>query len=333
MTHITVLGAGSWGLTLAWLYAGAGHYVTLWDRKPEKLEQLSAQPALTYPVRITMPSAVHYQPNLAMAVAQAHVILLAVTTMGTRPVAQQLAECLTHNPHALIINVSKGIEQPSLQRLYDVLTALLPKNPVAVLSGPTLAQEIINGLPTACVLSSRDVSACQQWQTVLTVSNQFRIYSNTDVIGVELGGALKNIFAIASGYMATKGLGDNARAALITRGLHEMTQFAAHHGAEDATLYGLSGLGDLLATCNSPLSRNYQVGVGLAEGLSLPQIQARIGTVAEGIGTTFAVQNISQQQNIDMPVTHLIAQALKGQVGHDDFISQLMSRRLRSEAN
>jgi glycerol-3-phosphate dehydrogenase (NAD(P)+) len=327
---LTVLGAGSWGLTLAWLYANAGlTEVTLWDRKPEKLAQLKANPHCQLPVNIALPASIQFQPNLQTAVAQADVLLLAVSSSGTREVAERLQGCIP--PHTVVINVSKGIEHPSLNRLSCTLQSLLPAHTVAVLSGPTLAQELLNNLPTACVLACTDYAVCERLQPVLSVGQLFRVYSNTDVIGVELGGALKNIFAIASGYMATRGLGDNARAALITRGLHEMTQFALSQGAEEATLYGLSGLGDLLATCNSPLSRNYQVGVGLANNMSLSDILAQLGAVAEGVKTTLAVSQLAKQQDMDMPITQLIAQALQGKLSQDDFIQHLMSRRLRSE--
>jgi glycerol-3-phosphate dehydrogenase (NAD(P)+) len=329
LMRLTVLGAGSWGLTLAWLYARAGHQVTVWDRNPDKLARLQAQPSLTQPIRVCLPPDLIYQPGLAEAVEDAEIVLLAVTTTGTSPVAMAMAPYL--HAQTAIINVSKGIEQPSLTRLYARLTTLLPQSPVAVLSGPTLAQEMLNGLPTACVLASPSEALCERLQPLLSISKQFRIYSNTDVVGVELGGALKNIFAIASGYMATRGLGDNARAALITRGLHEMTQFAVSQGAEEATLYGLSGLGDLMATCSSPLSRNYQVGAGLAQGHTLQQVLDSLGTVAEGVGTTRAVNMLARQNGLDMPITGVIAQALDGQLTQEDFINQLMSRRLRAE--
>jgi glycerol-3-phosphate dehydrogenase (NAD(P)+) len=327
--RFSVLGAGSWGLTLAWLYARAGHEVTVWDRNADKLALLQAQPALTRPIRVCLPPNLQYQPDLLEAVDHADVVLLAVTTTGTSPVAQAMQPALS--PETAIINVSKGIEQPSLTRLYSRLSAILPNAPLAVLSGPTLAQEMLNGLPTACVLASESLALCERLQPVLSVSGQFRVYINTDVIGVELGGALKNIFAIASGYMATRGLGDNARAALITRGLHEMTQFAVSQGAEEATVYGLSGLGDLLATCNSSLSRNFQVGVGLADGKPLDQVLTALGTVAEGVGTTRAVNQLARQHGLDLPITAVINQALHGQLSQDDFIHQLMSRRLRAE--
>jgi glycerol-3-phosphate dehydrogenase (NAD(P)+) len=326
---ITVLGAGSWGLTLAWLLSGQ-HHVTVWDRKPERLLQLRAQPQLSHPVKMTLPAAVHLQPDLGLAVREADIVLLVVTGKGTRVVCEQLAaHGLTTN--TILVSASKGIEPASLLRMSDVIHAVLPQNPVAVLSGPTLAQELLNGCPTACVVASTHEALCLQLQQVLSCDHRFRLYANTDVVGVELGGAMKNVFAIASGYMAEKGLGDNARSALITRGLSEMTRLAVAMGADEPTLYGLSGLGDLLATCNSPLSRNYQVGKRLAQGETLEVILANLNAVAEGVATTEAICLLAERMCIDLPITQSIASALQGGFSDDLLIKQLMGRRLKTE--
>jgi glycerol-3-phosphate dehydrogenase (NAD(P)+) len=329
MRRLTILGAGSWGLTLAWLWARAGLDVTLWDRRPEKCEALCAQPNRTFPVVMTLPPTVRLASNLHAATEKADIVVLAVTTQGTREVLQGLADAMPLD--TILLNVSKGIELPTLQRLQQVAAEVCPRHAYASLSGPTLAQEVLDGMPTAAVVASTQADVAEALQETLSCENRFRLYSNTDVAGVELGGALKNIFAIASGYMVAKGLGENARAALITRGLAEMTRFASHLGAEEATLYGLSGLGDLLATCGSPLSRNYQVGYALGHDEPLPDILTRLRVVAEGVQSARAVETMAQQQGLDMPIVGQVVRSLEGQLSSEMMIKSLMSRKLKPE--
>lgn len=328
---ITVLGAGSWGITLAWLAHLGGHSVTLWDRKPEKIQQFQANRSITFPVTVDLPQPIQLTANLANAVADAAIVILAVTSSGTRPVLEQLqANGLLH-PNVILVNASKGIEYPSLKTLSDVITELCPDNPQAVLAGPTLAPEILQGLPTAATIAtdSKELGLFLQQQLS---TERFRLYTNQDVVGTEMGGALKNVFAIVSGYMNARQMGDNAISTLITRGLAEMTRFCVASGADVQTLYGLSGLGDLLATCNSPLSRNYQVGYRMAKGDSLETILTSLGMVAEGVKTTAAVCELSQKLGIDMPVVQLVKRAFDGDFTEEAMIHTLMSRRLKAEA-
>jgi glycerol-3-phosphate dehydrogenase (NAD(P)+) len=330
---LTILGAGSWGLTLAWLWAKYPNVdVTIWDRKPEKLALLANNRDITTPITMTFPDTVRLSHNLGDAIDQADVIVMVVTTAGSRAVGQAMQDSGRLSPQSVIINASKGIELPSLQPISSVLRQVCPFNPIAVLSGPTLAQEILNNLPTAAAIACADAAIAEQLQAQLSCENRFRLYSNTDVIGVELGGALKNIFAIASGYMKAKGLGDNACASLITRGLAEMTRFSVLLGACEQTLFGLSGLGDLLATCNSPLSRNYQVGVQLAQNKSLDQILQEMTVVAEGVKTAFAVSQLAQKNHIEVPIINQVVRGLQGKMSADLMIKSLMGRRLKAEA-
>ncbi len=337
---IGVLGAGSWGLTLSWLWANppaAVHGkvvesadVWLWDRKLEKIQAISQNRHLTFPLEMTLPDNVMLVENLAQELKDTKVVVLAVTAEGTRDVCRQLAEAGLPRS-AIIVNTSKGIELTSLKRLSQVIQEELPRNPQAVLSGPTLAKEMLLGLPTAASIASEDLDIAEQLQTCLTRDYRLRLYSNPDVTGVELGGALKNIFAISSGYISGKNLGDNARAALLTRGLAEMTRFSLRLGAQEMTLYGLSGLGDLLATSNSPLSRNFQVGHMLAQGKTLPEILTEIKVVAEGVQTAQAVNRLAQKLDLDMPIVHEINRALFESPSEDLLIRSLMSRKLKSE--
>jgi glycerol-3-phosphate dehydrogenase (NAD(P)+) len=329
MKKLAILGAGSWGLTLAWLTASEQDHVWLWDRKPERIAAMQKDRKVLFPVPVILPNRLNFTASLAEAVDGADVVLLVVTVGGTREVLRQLRE-LGLPSRVVLVNASKGIEFPSLKRMSEVFAEEMPENPYAVLSGPTLALEILNGLPTACSIACRDLSIAEDLQRFLS-HDLFRLYSNTDVTGVELGGALKNIFAIASGYMKAKKLGDNALGALLTRGLAEMTRFSVALGADQKTLYGMSGLGDLLATANSPLSRNFQVGDRLAHGESLEQILQDLKMVAEGVKTTHAVHELSQRMGLDTPIVEMVKMCLSGPFSEKMIIKSLMSRKLKSE--
>jgi glycerol-3-phosphate dehydrogenase (NAD(P)+) len=331
MRKLAILGGGSWGLTLAWLLAdGAQSRVCLWDRNEAKITAWQANREIQFPLALRLPADIELCASLQEAVQDADVILLVVTTAGTRQVLQRLRDEVGLAAHVVLVNASKGIEFPSLKRMSEVFSEELPNNPYAVLSGPTLAREILSGLPTACSIACRDSEIAEQLQHDLS-HERFRLYSNSDVTGVELGGALKNIFAIASGYLRTKQLGDNAWGALLTRGLAEMTRFATSLGAENQTLYGMSGLGDLLATANSPLSRNYQVGMRLAEGESLEHILSDLKVVAEGVKTTYAVAQLMDQMQLECPVVKMVQTCLEGPFSADMIIKSLMTRKLKSE--
>ena len=333
MKKLAILGAGSWGYTLAWLLTGNTWQkeVCLWGRNAEKIEQLKTDRKIIYPVEMELPGSLQVTASLEEAISHADAVLLVVTSAGTRNVLEQIKASGKLQPSTVLINASKGIEAGTLKRMSEVCAEIFPDNPYAVLSGPTLAKEIIAGLPTAAVVAAVDPEIAEFVQVYLSSERQFRLYTNTDVIGTELGGSLKNIFAIASGFMRTRQLGDNAWASLITRGLAEMTRLSATMGAEPKTLYGLSGLGDLLATCNSPLSRNYQVGAGLAAGKSLEEVLAEIKVVAEGVPTTFAVRDLCKKLDVDTPIIHEIGKSLSGEFSMESIVSSLMSRKLKVE--
>lgn len=337
MKKLAILGAGSWGLTLAWLSCQTDSpdnrdcEIWLWDRSSEKIASFQQNRHVTFPVDVTLPESLHLTNNLGEAIRDADVVLLVVTSNGTRPVLQAMKASGALSNKTIVVNCSKGIEETTLKRMSELTLEELPNSPLAVLSGPSLAKELLKGLPTACSVASVDNDVAEYLQHHLTHEQLFRLYSNTDVVGVELGGALKNIFAIPSGYMKAKGLGDNAQAALITRGLAEMTRFSVALGADPKTLYGLSGLGDLLATCSSPLSRNYQVGARLAQGQSLDAILADLKVVAEGVKTTHAVCALADKIGLDMPIAKQVQACLSGPFSEKMIIKSLMSRKLKSE--
>jgi glycerol-3-phosphate dehydrogenase (NAD(P)+) len=340
---LAVLGAGRWGMTLARLFAQASSAgntdlssklarVILWDRTPDKVQHLQAARHMVFNGKtFFLPHTLLITSSLEEAVSQADIVLMVVSSSGTASMAQRMKPHLKEN--AIIVNASKGFDLTTLSPLSHVLNECFEgtKHPIAVLSGPNLAKEVIEGLPTAAVVASHCLHTAEMLQYYLS-TERFRLYTNTDVIGVELGGALKNIFAIVSGYMDGCAMGANARAALITRALAEMTRFSLMLGAKVETIYGLSGLGDMLATCSSPLSRNYQVGFQLSQGHTLTEVLTGMAEVAEGVSTTQAVQKIIQARGIEAPIMTLVSDFLSGTpLTEEELIKKLMTRRLCSE--
>jgi glycerol-3-phosphate dehydrogenase (NAD(P)+) len=337
---LCILGTGSWGLTLAWISAQsqlrdpdkARMQVTLWGRNEAKVEAFNKNRHVDFPVQMDIPASVEITSNLAAAVKDADAVLFVVTAKATREVAQAILATGALPETAMLVNASKGLEYPSLKPMSQVLKEYFPHHKIGVLSGPTLAKEILKGLPTACTISAESLETAKILQELLNCDRQFRLYTNTDVLGVELAGASKNVFAIASGFMTAKELGDNAKASLLTRGLAEMARFCLAQNAEESTIYGLAGLGDMLATCNSPLSRNFQVGFRLGKGEPLDAILADMKVVAEGVQAAKAVHKIAKELGLDMPIVDLVVQAVSGtEVSQEMMVRSLMNRKLKAE--
>lgn len=337
---LCILGTGSWGLTLAWISAQsqlrdpdkARMQVTLWGRNEAKVEAFNQNRHVDFPVQMDIPASVEITSNLAAAVKDADAVLFVVTAKATREVAQAILATGALPETAMLVNASKGLEYPSLKPMSQVLKEYFPHHKIGVLSGPTLAKEILKGLPTACTISAESLETAKILQELLNCDRQFRLYTNTDVLGVELAGASKNVFAIASGFMTAKELGDNAKASLLTRGLAEMARFCLAQNAEESTIYGLAGLGDMLATCNSPLSRNFQVGFRLGKGEPLDAILADMKVVAEGVQAAKAVHKIAKELGLDMPIVDLVVQAVSGtEVSQEMMVRSLMNRKLKAE--
>jgi len=327
---LTVLGPGCWGLTLAWLLNDNFDEITIWGRKEDLHEDLLINKHCAKPLEVQLDSKVQITSDLKSAIEGAEIILYVIATSATRSVCQQLKEAGI-KPNQILVNASKGIELPSLKRMSEVFRDVLPEQKLVTLSGPTLAKEVLMGKPTAASVACEDIETAEFVQKACTVPNKFRLYTNTDVIGVELGGSLKNVIAIASGFAKTMGLGDNCTGALLTRGMAEIVRISLRLGANPSTLYGLSGMGDLIATCSSPMSRNYTVGALLARGKKIDDILAELGSVAEGVKTSRAVCELAKKLEIDVPVSNAIYEAVYTDITPEQLLAKLMNRKLKEE--
>ena len=330
MQQVAVIGSGSWGTALAVHLARVGHGVTLWARDPAlvaEMRQRQANPI--YLPDIVFPSGLVPTDDLASTLPAASVVVVAVPSHGVRGVARRMAPHL--GPGSLVVSAVKGIEEQSLRRMSEVLKEELPSaGEVAVLSGPSFALELARGFPTAVVVGSAAPAAVEQVQNEFR-SPLLRLYGTSDVIGVEIGGALKNTIAIAAGVVEGLGQGHNALAALITRGLAELTRLAVAMGGQRETLSGLAGLGDLVLTCTGGLSRNRHVGAELARGRSLAEVVASTKMVAEGVRTTEAALALGAEHGVELPITEQMAHVLSGRKDPPSARRELMGRRQKAE--
>jgi len=275
MSYITVIGAGSWGTTLACLLADKGFDVTLWAFEKDLVDEINeTRINRIYLPDVSVPENLKVTNSMEQALEKTRYLVNAVPTQYTRPVFREAAAFL--NDETILVSVSKGIEKGTLLTVSSILKEIT-KHPVTVLSGPSFAKEVIKKLPTAVTLATDDSNTGVVLQEIFN-TQYFRVYTHDDIIGAEMGGALKNVMAIAAGIAESLGLGNNARASLITRGLIEMTRLAVSLGAKERTFSGLSGIGDLVLTCTSPLSRNYTVGIKLGQGLKLKDILGQTRT-------------------------------------------------------
>ncbi len=327
---LTVLGPGCWGLTLAWLLNNNFEQISVWGRKEDITDELRTYKRTTKPLTVQLDNKVQITDNLKEAIEGAEIILLVVATSGIRPVCKQLREAGLKD-NQILVNLSKGLELPSLKRMSEVIKDELPNSKLVILSGPTLAKEILNGCPTAASVASEDMNAAEYVQKHLSVASKFRLYTNSDVIGVELGGSLKNVIAIASGFADAMKLGDNCRGSLLTRGMAEIVRVSMALGANPSTLYGLSGMGDLIATCSSPFSRNFTVGSMLGQGKKIDDILNELGSVAEGVKTSKALCELADKLNLEVPVSSAIYEAVYTDITPNEVLNKLMNRKLKQE--
>lgn len=330
LNKLTVLGPGCWGLTLAWLLSGNFENVTVWGRECDLNEDLVKNKHCSKPLEVQLDKKVEFTSDLKSAIKDADIILTVVATGGVRPVCEQLKEAGI-KPSTPLVNASKGLELNSLMRMSEVIKDVLPNQKVVILSGPTLAKEVLMGKPTAASVACEDIEVAEFVQKALNVPSKFRLYTNTDVIGVELGGSLKNVIAIASGFAHSMDLGDNCMGTLLTRGMAEIVRLAVRLGANPSTMYGLSGMGDLIATCSSPMSRNYTVGSMLGQGKKIDDILATLGSVAEGVKTSKAVCDLAQKLGLEVPVSSAIYEAVYTDITPQEVLSKLMNRKLKKE--
>lgn len=327
---LTVLGPGCWGLTLAKLLSENFQEVCVWGRTQNLSEELIKYKKTSKPVFVELDKKTVITDNLENAISDADFILMVISTSGIRDVSKQLAQ-IGIKENQILVNTSKGLELPSLMRMSEVIKQEIPYIKPVILSGPTLANEVLKGLPTAASVACEDEQTAIYTQKYLTVPEKFRLYTNTDVIGVELGGSLKNVIAIASGFADAMGLGDNCRGALLTRGMAEIVRVSVALGANPSTLYGLSGMGDLIATCSSPLSRNYTVGSMLGKGKKINDILNELGSVAEGVKTSKAVCELSKKLGIETPLSNAIYEAVYTDITPKEVFAKLMLRKLKKE--
>jgi glycerol-3-phosphate dehydrogenase (NAD(P)+) len=310
MSKIAVIGTTSWGITLALLSAKKKHKVALWARTEREAAKLRSKPEAFISARVEFPHNLTITSSIESAIKGANAVLLVVPSQSMRQNLKIIRDYL--KPNMLIISAAKGLERDTDKRMTEVIaeeTDPAQHSRICVLSGPNLAKEVLEGLPASAVIAATDESAAREAQELLSTQD-FCIYTNSDVIGVELGGALKNIIALGAGMVDGLGYGDNAKAAFITRGLTEMAALGVALGANPLTLSGLAGLGDLIATCASTLSRNHYVGVELTKGRSLEEITNSMNGIAEGVATTSAVWNLAQKLNLGMPITEKIYEVL-----------------------
>jgi len=325
-----VLGSGSWGTALAIQLGSVGHDVALWGRDADLIREMSAARENTgYLPGVRLPAPVRPTGSIQEAVSAARFVVVAVPSHGLRAVVRAAVPFL--EPAAVLVSATKGIETDTLQRMSDVIGEEAgDRHAVVVLSGPSFALEVARRLPTALVAASSDGSAMRAVQDEFH-SPWFRLYGSDDVAGVEIGAALKNVIAIAAGVVESLELGHNAMAALITRGLAEISRLSTAMGGRRETLAGLSGLGDLVLTCTGALSRNRRVGLELGRGLPLADVLAGMKMVAEGVRTTSAALALGERQGVELPIAEQMQEVLAGRKTPRDAVSDLMLRRQRDE--
>ena len=300
---VAILGTGVWGSALGKIAGGNGYDMRFWSHRGDT--------------------------PLESVVRDAAIIVSAVSMKGVIPTAEKL-HALDLPASQIIVTATKGLDPETTRTPSQIWQSIFPNNPVVVLSGPNLSQEIAKGLPAATVIASSEVTAAERAQKIFA-SDTFRAYVNEDPIGTELGGTIKNVIAIASGVCDGMQLGTNAKAALLTRALPEMIRIGTHLGASAETFFGLSGLGDLIATCDSPLSRNYQVGYGLAHGKTLRAVLADLEGTAEGVNTTNVLVKIADLEALAVPIARQVHRLLRGKITPKEAIQALMERELKPE--
>ena len=331
-THIGVVGAGSWGTALADLLARKGYSVDLWVYEPEVIAQIEqTRENRLYLPGFTLSDQLRPSGDLATVVGGKDTVLVVVPSHVMRGVAAQFADQI--GADAILVSASKGIENKSHLTMSGVMMAVVPglsEERVAVLSGPSFAKEVAADVPTAVSVASKHLNTAEQVQQVFSTA-AFRVYTNDDVIGVELGGAVKNVIAIAAGVIDGLGLGLNTRAALITRGQTEIRRLGVKMGANPRTFTGLAGIGDLVLTCTGALSRNHSVGMKIGQGQRLDAVLSQMHMVAEGVRTAKSVYNLSRKLGVEMPICQAIYRVLYEGLPPDKALAQLMSRDLRYE--
>ncbi|QGG40943.1 NAD(P)H-dependent glycerol-3-phosphate dehydrogenase [Aeromicrobium yanjiei] len=331
MAQIAVMGAGSWGTAFALVLADAGNDVRLWGRRPELCDTINDKHENSeYLPGVELPEAISATPDPADALAGAEVVVLAVPSQQLRSNLESWAE---HIPaDAILVSLMKGVELGTHKRMSEVIAELTGAGPerIAVVSGPNLAREIANREPAASVVACEDQSVAEHLQKLMH-SAAFRPYSMTDVVGCELAGTAKNIIGLAVGVCVGLGFGDNTKASVITRGLAETARLGVAIGADPVTFMGLAGMGDLVATCSSPLSRNRTFGEKLGEGMSVEEVTSQTRQVAEGVKSCQSVSELAKINGVEMPIVEHVAALVAGELSPDELVRRLISRQAKPE--
>jgi len=327
--RFAVIGAGGWGTAFSRLLAIGGHDTVLWARDPKQAEAITRDRRnAKYLPDVEFPSeGLRVTADLSEAVGQ-DVLVLAVPSFGMADLLKQIAPLADVPP--IVINLAKGLDRTTKQTMSELIAGALPGANVFTLSGPNHAEEVGRDVPTAVVLAGRDLELGERLQREFATP-QFRVYLSEDIRGVELCATVKNVIALATGISDGLGYGDNSRGALITRGLAEMVRFGRTYGVRDATFFGLSGLGDLVATCTSQHSRNRYVGFRLGRGERLEQILEKMDMVAEGVYATTIVHEIARDRGIEMPITEAVVHLLRGEADPLSLVGQIMTRAPKRE--
>lgn len=329
MAKISMIGAGTWGMSLASLLQKGGHEVTVWSAVEDEIISLKETRRVRNLPDLVLPPELLFTASLEEAMCGRDILVMAVPSIYVRETARRMAPCCRFGQ--LVVNVAKGIEEATLMTLSAILEEELPEANVAVLSGPSHAEEVSRGLPTSCVVGARNE------RTALYVQNQFmspvfRVYTSPDILGIEIGGALKNVIALAAGIADGLGYGDNTKAALITRGIYEITALGTAMGGKPQTFGGLSGIGDLIVTCASMHSRNRRAGILIGKGHSMKEAMEEVQMVVEGVYSANAGHSLAQKYGIEMPIVEAVNQVLFDGKAAKDAVQDLMLRDRKIES-
>lgn len=320
---ITVMGAGTWGMGLAILLANNGNEVTVWSAVPAEIDMLQTTRAHKNLPGAVIPDSMKFTKDLEEATREPELIVMAVASVFTRRTAKLVSPYIREGQ--VIVNVAKGIEEDTLAVLTQQISEEIPQAVVAVLSGPSHAEEVSRGIPTSVVIAAEKRETAE-WLQEIFMSPVFRVYISPDILGIELGGALKNVIALAAGIADGLGYGDNTKAALITRGMAEIARLGLAMGARSETLYGLSGIGDLIVTCASMHSRNRRAGILIGQGRTMQQAMEEVNQVVEGVYSTKAARALALKYGVNMPITEAIYQVLFADLPAKDAVNKLLLR-------
>ncbi|MGO1167106.1 MAG: NAD(P)H-dependent glycerol-3-phosphate dehydrogenase [Janibacter sp.] len=330
MNHIAVFGAGSWGTAFASILADGGNDVRIWGRRPELVAQLNSGVNDDYLPGVDLPSGISASTDPAEVADGADIVILSVPSQSLRTNLTDWAPLLTGDK--IVVSLMKGIELGTTKRMSEVIHEVggIPTDRIGVVSGPNLAREIVQRQPAATVVACPDIAAADTVAAACSTS-YFRPYTSDDVIGAELGGAVKNVIALAVGMASGLGMGDNTKASIITRGLAETTRLSVALGADPRTLAGLAGVGDLIATCMSPLSRNHSFGVKLGQGLTIAEVTEQTKQTAEGVKSCASILDLAQAHGVDVPIIEQVNRAVHEEVPPKEIVRSLLSRARKAE--